>query len=127
MQQNNIQNYLNLSERTENKNYLEISNRVNDPKIIQLLHAGIGLSSESGELLDSIKKNVFYGTGLNELNLREELGDLMWYIALACRALNVSIEEICEKNITKLSIRYPEKFSQECSENRDINKELEKM
>lgn len=127
MQQNNIQNYLNLSEKTENKNYSEISSRVDDPKIIQLLHAGIGLATESGEFLDSIKKNVFYGTNLNEPNLREELGDLMWYIALACRSLNVSIEEICEKNITKLSIRYPEKFSQECSENRDINKELEKM
>ena len=116
-------NYLEESEKTENKDYEAIAERINAGSI-QLLHASIGIGGESGEFLDTVKKHVFYGSALNKVNIREELGDLMWYIALACRAIGVTIEDICEDNIKKLSKRYPEKFSKECAENRNVDNEL---
>lgn len=88
-----------------------------------LLHAAIGIATESGELLDAIKKSTFYGKQLDSVNLREELGDLMWYIAIACESLRTSIDEVCQINIEKLRTRYPEKFTSEAAINRDLEKE----
>ena len=117
-------NYLKESESTENKNYEEIMSRItSNEKNIQLLHAAMGISTELGEFSDNLKKYLFYGSKLNIVNAREELGDIMWYIALACRSLDVSLEDICEKNINKLKIRYPDKFTNESAENRNIEEE----
>ena len=78
-----------------------------DSEIADLLHAGIGIATESGEFLDPIKKHIFYGKSIDYNNLREELGDLLWYIAIACNALNVNIADMMAWNIDKLSKRYP--------------------
>lgn len=97
--------------RTANINKDASSSRVSEN--IDLLHAAIGMATESGEFIDAVKKHVFYGKPLDVENLREELGDQMWYIALACKYLDVSIEEIQEQNISKLKKRYPDSFSEE--------------
>lgn len=86
----------------------------------RLLHAGIGLATESAEFLDALKKHIYYGKPLDRVNLREELGDLFWYMAIACDALDVSFDELQETNIAKLSARYPEKFTMDKAENRDL-------
>ena len=70
-------------------------------------HALYGIMSEAGEIADCIKKNVIYGKPLDEVNLREELGDLMWYIALAANTMNWDLEEILDENNAKLEKRYP--------------------
>lgn len=78
-----------------------------------LLHALLGLCSEIGEFADAIKKHVIYNQPLDITNLKEELGDKCWYLALACTALDINLEDVMQHNIDKLRIRYPEKFTEE--------------
>lgn len=88
---------------------------------LRLLHALVGINTENGELQDQFKKYVFYGKELDKVNLIEEIGDLMWYVALACDELNVSLEEVMTKNLAKLELRYKDKkFSETQALNRDL-------
>lgn len=80
--------------------------RLKDDSINKLLHAGIGLSGEAGELVDTIKKHLFYGKELDKENLKEELGDIMFFVAMACNSLGVTMEEVLSMNVKKLTIRY---------------------
>jgi NTP pyrophosphatase (non-canonical NTP hydrolase) len=89
----------------------------------RLLHAGIGLATETGEFLDAIKKAVYYGNELDRVNLKEELGDILWYMAIAMDELGTDFETEMKRNIEKLKLRYPEKFDQEKAENRNLEKE----
>jgi NTP pyrophosphatase (non-canonical NTP hydrolase) len=78
--------------------------------IERLLTAGVGINAEGGEFLEIIKKMIFQGKPFNEDNRHHmiiELGDIMWYVAQACMALGVSIDEVIAKNVTKLEKRYP--------------------
>jgi len=88
----------------------------------RLLTAAVGMSAEAGEFTEVVKKIVFQGKPVTEENLfhlKRELGDIMWYVAQACMGLNVSLDEIIEMNVEKLSSRYPEgAFDVHYSENR---------
>jgi len=78
--------------------------------IERLLTAGVGINAEGGEFLEIIKKMIFQGKPYNEDNREHmiiELGDLMWYVAQACMALDISFEEVVETNVKKLEKRYP--------------------
>ena len=78
--------------------------------IERLLTAGVGLAAESGEFLEIVKKMVFQGKPWNDANrehLIVELGDVMWYVAQACMALDISFDEVVETNVNKLKKRYP--------------------
>lgn len=86
-------------------------------------HALLGLISEIGEFADTIKKEHAYGKPIDRVNLVEELGDLMWYVALMCRALGTDLETVAQVNISKLRARYPHKFTTEQALNRDLDKE----
>ena len=90
--------------------------------IERLLTAGVGLNAEGGEFLEIIKKMVFQGKPWNEDNREHliiELGDIMWYVAQATQALEISMEEVLDTNIRKLSKRYPDgTFDAYFSENR---------
>jgi len=100
-------------------NNLELEN---DCNVTQLLTAALGMTAEAGEFTEVVKKIIFQGKPYNEDNIfhmKRELGDIMWYIAQACMALDISIEEVIQMNFDKLSARYPEgAFSIERSENR---------
>ena len=76
--------------------------RLNSLGPMRLLHATLGIASEAGELVDAVKKYVFYGAELDEVNLVEEIGDLQWYIATMLDELEVTMNEVLEKNIRKL-------------------------
>jgi NTP pyrophosphatase (non-canonical NTP hydrolase) len=88
----------------------------------RLLTAAVGACAEAGEFTEIVKKIVFQGKPVNEDNLfhmKRELGDIMWYIAQACMALDVSIDEIIAMNVEKLAARYPDgAFDVYYSENR---------
>ena len=88
----------------------------------RLLTAAVGMSAESGEFTEIIKKIIFQGKPVNEENLfhlKREMGDIMWYFMQACLALDVSPEEIIEMNVEKLMARYPGgDFDVHYSENR---------
>ena len=90
--------------------------------IERLTTAGIGLAAESGEFLEIVKKMVFQGkpwTDDNREHLIVELGDVMWYVAQACMALEVDFDDVIKGNIKKLEKRYPGgKFDIGDSENR---------
>lgn len=122
-----IYQYTYLSERTDVNYPCQNSNLSNDEKIFneQLLHASLGLTTESAEFADQLKRHLFYQKPLDKINLVEELGDIMWYFAVACRALKVNPEEILDKNIEKLKNRYPEGFNPEDYDNRKIDEERE--
>lgn len=89
----------------------------------RLLHASIGITTESGELADTLKKHIFYGKPLDTVNAIEEVGDLLWYAALACEALGTTLEDAMERNIAKLKARYPEKFEAQRAIERDLTAE----
>jgi len=91
---------------------------------VNLTHAAIGMSTEANEFLDTIKKYLMYGKDIDHVNLIEEMGDIMWYMALASNILGVSFDEIQHRNITKLKERYKGKWIKEEALNRDTKKEL---
>lgn len=82
-----------------------------DPFIIDLLHAQMGLTTEVGEFTDTVKKHIIYNQPLDEDNLEEELGDILWYCVLAIEALGLDLETVMLKNISKLRKRYPALYS----------------
>ena len=83
-----------------------------------LINSAMGLCGEAGEFIDSIKKWYAHGHELDREHLIKELGDVAWYLAEAAEALDITLEEVLEKNIDKLRKRYPEGFSEEGSKNR---------
>lgn len=85
---------------------------VDSERAISLLHAQIGITTELGEFADVIKKTFAYRVNLDFENAKEELGDILWYIALAAQALDTNIETLMLNNTQKLSLRYPEKFTE---------------
>lgn len=71
-----------------------------------ILHMAVGISGESGELLDAIKKATIYRKPLDHANVIEELGDLEFYMEGLRQRLGISREETLEANFNKLSVRY---------------------
>ncbi len=88
----------------------------------QLMTAALGLTAESGEFTEVVKKIVFQGKPYNEDNvfhMKRELGDICWYLAQACMALETTFDEVIEMNVEKLQARYPGgSFDVHNSENR---------
>lgn len=105
------------------KNFIDEIERIEEQGVnpARLLTASVGLSGESGEFSDIVKKVVFQGKEIDDdvvKHLRSELGDIMWYVAQGCLALDTSIEELIEINTAKLESRYPGGFEAFKSENR---------
>ena len=100
-------------------NSLEIEN---DCNVTQLLTAALGLTAESGEFTEVVKKIIFQGKPYSEENvfhMKRELGDICWYLAQACMALDTTFDEVIEMNVEKLESRYPGgSFDVHHSENR---------
>jgi NTP pyrophosphatase (non-canonical NTP hydrolase) len=117
--------YIKDAIKTESRDFEAMNSRLTDDGIKRLLHAGIGLSTEAGEFLDALKKHIFYGKDLDRVNLKEEMGDLFWYLAIACDELDVDFEPLMQRNIEKLKARYGEKFSETKAEQRDLSLERE--
>ena len=96
-------------------NFVDFADRIGEldregANIERLLTAGVGINAEGGEFMEIIKKMVFQGKPWNEDNREHliiELGDVMWYVAQACMALEVSFDEVIERNVKKLEKRYP--------------------
>ena len=107
--------------------YPKLVDRLNELKaqgadVSRLMTAAFGMSAEAGEFTEVVKKIILQGKPYTEENIfhmKRELGDLCWYLAQACMALDITFEEVLEMNYQKLSARYPEgAFSVYKSENR---------
>jgi NTP pyrophosphatase (non-canonical NTP hydrolase) len=116
--------YIPLALKTENIDFEAIAGRLQDPKLIRLLHAAMGISTEAGEILDALKKIIFYGRPLDETNLQEEQGDSFWYHAVMADVLKTTFEALQRMNIRKLQKgRYSEGFTEREAEVRDLEAE----
>ena len=108
-------------------NFVDFADRIGEldregANIERLLTSGVGINAEGGEFLEIIKKMIFQGKPWDEDNKEHliiELGDVMWYVAQACMALDVSFDDVVERNVEKLKARYPGgEFDVHYSENR---------
>ena len=110
-------------------NFVDFADRIGEldregANIERLLTSGVGINAEGGEFLEIIKKMIFQGKPWdkdNKEHLIIELGDVIWYVAQACMALEISFDEVIERNVKKLEKRYPGgKFDIQKSEVRAI-------
>lgn len=106
--------------------YIELANltrsELND-KDLNNIHMALGVVTESGELADVFKKHLAYNKDIDWINVQEEIGDLLWYIAGFCKINEFDLEKIMENNIQKLKARYPNKFDAWNAINRNLDVE----
>ena len=83
----------------------------------KLVHMTMGVAGEAGELVDAVKKHWIYGKALDVENIIEEVGDSLFFLQgiLNEVAPNVSLEEVMQRNVTKLEKRYPQGFTQQAA------------
>lgn len=105
----NLKEYQQKASRTINPDLDKRSMKVN---------MSMGISGESGETIDMIKKEIFHGHDIDLEELKKEIGDILWYVAGLATAYDLDLDEIATLNIEKLKRRYPGGFSQELSKNR---------
>lgn len=119
--------YQELALRTETTplwvNRFENGQPVPDKLLSRLMHGLLGMCTETGEAQDMVKRHAIYGKPLDLVNILEECGDKLWYIALALGAIGCTMEQAMEANIAKLATRYGDKFSTEKAINRDLESE----
>ena len=97
------------------KDFVSLADRLGDldrqgANIERLLTAAVGISAEGGEFTEIVKKIAFQGKELTEdtkTHMVKELGDVFWYIAQACNALDLDFKTIVVTNMIKLAARYP--------------------
>lgn len=100
---------------------------ITDTKTIKLLHSLIGVITEGGEMPVLINQLVDDGP-FDEINYKEEMGDVLWYVDRGTDAMNVPLCDLMDINIRKLAKRYPEGFfSNEKANNRDLETEYKIM
>lgn len=112
-----IDTFIEQARRTESHNFTVPNARI--------LHAAMGCVTEAGEMLDALKKSTFYGKPLDNVNIREEAGDLLWYLAILFDEVGTSFEVEMARVVKKLQIRYPDKFSEEHALTRNLAAERE--
>ena len=88
-----------------------------------LLHGSAGVATEAGELMDIFKRYRFYGKTVDWVHVKEEVGDVLWYLALVCESAGITLEDAAKANIEKLRIRYPDKFDAAQALKRDLDAE----
>ena len=88
----------------------------------------MGIGGEGGEIVDIIKKIAFYNKDIDKDHIKEELGDLLWYVNLMLHSIGATWEEVFDLNIAKLEARYPDfRFNADHAINRDVNAEQKAM
>ena len=101
--------------------YQKLAMRTLNPSLNKkevMINAVMGLCGESGEVSDIVKKHLFQGHELDVEKIKKELGDVLWYIAEMCEALDLELDKVMEANIEKLSKRFKAGFTVEESINR---------
>jgi NTP pyrophosphatase (non-canonical NTP hydrolase) len=131
MDLSNYQNFVEKVTSQESNNFKAFLERINNlenqnnVQIPLLMTSAIGLSSETGEFNEIVKKIIFQGKPLtsdNIFHMKRELGDILWYWVNACRSLGLNPNDVMKENVDKLSARYSDlKFDVEKSENRRAN------
>lgn len=84
-----------------------------------MLNMTLGLAGEAGEVVELVKKAIFHGHHFSVVNVAEELGDILYYVAMIADLINVNLETVMKDNQAKREARYPNGFSEERSQQRD--------
>jgi len=74
------------------------------PRSLGLVYTALGLASEAGEVAGKVKKSIRDTAPVREA-VADELGDVLWYAAMLAKELDLSLSEIAERNVRKLSDR----------------------
>lgn len=104
----NLNEYQTLSRRTLPK----------DGYFNNLSNYGMGISGESGEVTDELKKFLYHGHKLDIEKVKGELGGVLHYLAGIATMLEIDLSDVAQSNINKLRNRYPSGFNSEDSINR---------
>lgn len=110
--------YQKMAMRTNDRKGSDRMEKALDIKCIDMggaINASLGLSGETGELNDMLKKSIFHEHPLDIEHVEKEIGDILWYVAMMCESFGLSMDEIMQINIDKLKARYPEGFDPEKS------------
>ena len=84
----------------------------------RLLDAAAGLAEESGEILGLVRKHAYQSRELNREQLKIELGDALWCLAMTARAAGLTLDDVASANVAKLNARYPTGYSDAASRER---------
>lgn len=118
------QTYIKQALYTESQDFDRQRETLNPDYTMRMFHATMGLTTETGELMDMMKRHIIYGLPFDVINAKEELGDILWYVALFANALGLqNLDEIMKMNLDKLALRYKGKFSTEAITNKDLEGE----
>ena len=115
--------YVEEAIQTENQDFDSICERMDDIRLARILHGSMGVCTEGGELLDAVKKYIFYGKDIDVINVMEEMGDVLWYLAILSNELEIPLDVVMDYNIRKLRARYPQKFTELDAKNRRLDTE----
>lgn len=74
------------------------------PKALGLYYTALGLSGETGEVAEKVKKLIRDGT-IDRQSMKKELGDVLWYLAAMSHELGIDLQDVAEGNILKLANR----------------------
>ena len=120
----NPNDYRKNADITDHKDYSPVTNRISgNEELVKFTHFALGIGTEAGEIQDILKKALVYGKTIDKTNLKEEIGDLLWYVDRLCKMNNWTLEEVMEMNINKLKVRYGDKFTEEAALNRNLENE----
>lgn len=111
----------------ERKDHGTVMTRLASTRSVRLLHGVVGACTEVGELQDQLKRHLFYGKALDEVNMKEEVSDVLWYLNIICDELGFTLEQAMEANIAKLESRYKGGFTEQKAVERDLSTERSKL
>lgn len=119
----NATDYQNLAMRTndgKSRTRLSYKLHVDTPNVDLggILNGCLGLSGETGEFNDMVKKWIFHEKDLDVDHAKKEMGDVLWYVAMLCHSFGWDMDEIMQMNVDKLKARYPEGFDTQLSAHR---------
>jgi NTP pyrophosphatase (non-canonical NTP hydrolase) len=121
--------YMDQAGRTDHsaEDVVKMIARLQNETTARLNHYVLGVGTEAGELQDAVKKHIAYGRVADAVNVVEECGDVLWYVARILKLLGFSFEDAMQMNINKLEKRFPEKFTEDAANNRDLETERTQM
>ncbi len=78
-------------------------------------------------MADAVKASMVYGKPIDQVNIVEESGDLLWFVEMTLQAFGLTIEDAKRGNAAKLNARYSDGFSAAKALGRNKQFEMEQL
>lgn len=83
--------------------------KFSDDELKDIMHWVLGITGESGEIAEKVKKIIRDKNGKftdhDKTELAKEIGDVLWYLATLAHQLGVPLDDIAVQNLEKLQSR----------------------